>query len=68
MHPFPLNALMSRNPWPDRLNRMTVSRPAFLAARASSMTAAMACEDSGAGRIPSVFKKRVAASKTLSWD
>jgi len=36
---------MSRRPWPERLKRITGSRFAFLAFRASSMTAAMAWAD-----------------------
>jgi len=52
--PFPLKALISRNPWPDRLNRMTCSLPSFFAASASSTTAAIACEDSEWGHVPEV--------------
>ena len=47
-------AAMSKWPWPHRLNRMTRSSPGLLAASASSIAARMACDDSGAGTMPSV--------------
>ena len=39
----------------------------FLGGKASSMAVRMACEDSGAGRMPSVRTKSWAASKTFVW-
>jgi hypothetical protein len=60
--PFLAKALKSKKPSPERLNKMTFSFCSALAARASSIVAATAWEDSGAGRIPSVLKKNCAAS------
>jgi hypothetical protein len=45
------------------LNRITRSSPACFAASASSIAARIACDGSGAGMIPWVREKRIAASK-----
>jgi len=58
--PYPT---ISNNPWPERLNTMTFSSLFLFASRALSMAALMAWEDSGAGMIPSVLAKVIAASK-----
>ena len=55
------------SPWPDRLNRITRSSPASRASSASSIAARMACDDSGAGMMPSVRANWTAASKQAFW-
>ena len=57
---------MSMRPCPERLNKMTFCSPVCLHFSASRMTAAMACPDSGAGMMPSVRAKSIAASKDSS--
>ncbi len=59
--------LKSSRPWPERLKRITRFFPASRAFFASSMTAAIACADSGAGTMPSLRAKSVPASKTFVW-
>ena len=58
---------MSKCPWPQTLTRITRSSPACFAASASSNAARSACEGSGAGMIPSLRAKVIAASKALVW-
>ena len=53
---------MSKCPCPEKLKRITLSLPSFLASSASSMVALMAWEVSGAGMIPSVLANVTAAS------
>ena len=45
---------MSKWPWPERLKRIVRSSPASSAARAVSSAPWIACDDSGAGMIPSL--------------
>src|SRR5829696_4488497 len=51
---------MSKWPWPERLKRIVRCSPASSASRAAASAPWIACEDSGAGMIPSLFAKWIA--------
>ena len=55
---------MSKCPCPDKLKRIALLSPVSLHLRASSIAADMACEDSGAGVMPSDRAKATASRKT----
>ena len=56
---------MSISPWPERLNNITGAVPSSLARFASRMAAAIACELSGAGIMPSARAKVCGCGKCL---